>query len=449
MEKLRLLPKIDTLVANSAFLNLSHSLVLSLSRKVVEKKREQILSGDEDVDVELEAIISEVLNAYDEIFEGGTKPVINATGVIVHTNLGRSRISEELYERAKNLICRYSDLEYNIEDGVRGERYKNVANSFKILFDIEDVLVVNNNASAVFLILNTFVKNKEAIVSRGELVEIGGSFRVPDVMSESGAILKEVGTTNKTKISDYENNINENTSMLMKVHQSNFSIEGFSESATYSDIKNLADKRGLIDYFDLGSRYVGELPYNLSSHEPSLEKILKDRPSLISFSGDKLFGSIQAGIIFGKKELIAKLKKNQLLRMLRVDKITLALLEESLRAYILNDLNLIITRKLLSVSVEELEQRAYGFVQRLENSDICEVVNSCTFVGGGTLPNKKLPTVCVSFLTNAKKLEKLFREHLIIGRIENDRFMLDFRSIDKDEDTKLLNITKQVLKNFS
>jgi L-seryl-tRNA(Ser) seleniumtransferase len=305
-------------------------------------------------------------------------------------------------------------------------------------------LVVNNNASAVFLILNTFSNKKEAIVSRGELVEIGGSFRIPEVMSQSGAILNEVGATNKTKIADYENAINENTAMLMKVHQSNFSIEGFSEDTPYKNIKELCEKNNLIDYYDLGSGYIPSLPYNLGNNEPSLKVILKDFPSLISFSGDKLFGSVQAGIIAGKKELIDRLKKNQLLRMLRVDKITLALLEESIKSYLKEEFDKIPTLSMLFTSVDELKNRVLK-VQKKLGKEICEVIETKTVMGGGTLPNREFPSIALHIKGKADNLEKKFRKNLVIGRIEKDMFLLDFRSILPTQDDKIVKIVKKVI----
>jgi len=312
MNILRKLPKIDKIVLNPKFKGLNPTRLAEITKKKIENLRESILSKKIE-DFDDEELLKEIRYSYDKLFEPSLKPLINATGVILHTNMGRSLIAENLLGEASKVITNYSNLEYNQEKGCRGERYEHVSEHLKNLLHVEDVLVVNNNASAVFLILNTFSKNKEAIVSRGELVEIGGSFRIPEVMSQSGAILHEVGATNKTKQADYANAINENTAMLMKVHQSNFSIEGFSEDTNYADIKNLCVENNLIDYYDLGSGYIPELPYNLGNNEPSLKTILKDDPSLISFSGDKLFGSVQAGIIAGKKELIAKLKKNQLI----------------------------------------------------------------------------------------------------------------------------------------
>ncbi len=311
-------------------------------------------------------------------------------------------------------------------------------------------MVVNNNASAVFLILNTFCKNKEAVLSRGELVEIGGSFRVPEVMTQSGAILKEIGTTNKTHLRDYENAINENTAMLMKVHKSNYSIEGFFSEVSFEDISKLAQKNGLIDYFDMGSGHIFDLPFNLSKDEPSILELMKSNPSLLSFSGDKLLGSVQAGIIVGKKELIAKLKKNQLLRMLRVDKITLALLEESLNIYLKNELDKIPTLKMLNTKLEVLKQRANILKNSIDNFIKCEVIKSSTMVGGGTTPNKKIPTIALSLEyknLKANEIEKILRKNLIISRIENDKVLLDFRTILEKDIAIIEEILKKEFKN--
>jgi len=312
----------------------------------------------------------------------------------------------------------------------------------------EDVLIVNNNASAVFLVLNTFAKNKEVVVSRGELVEIGGSFRVPDVMASSGAILKEIGTTNKTHLKDYENACNENTSILMKVHKSNYSIEGFTSEVNHKDIVKTAQNNGVIDYYDMGSGHMIDLPYNLQQCEPSVLDIMKNDPSLLSFSGDKLLGSIQAGIIVGKKKYIDELKKNQLLRMLRVDKITLAILEDNITSLLLGETEDIPTLKMLFTSVDILEQRAKTLQNRIQ--DICEseVIQTSTVIGGGTTPNKKIPTIALSIKFNnykANKIEQIFRKVNIIGRIENDTFLLDFRTILETEINDIEVIIKKIL----
>ena len=335
---LKSIPKVDKFITNKAFEGLSKTLITKITKEVLENLRVEILNKKID-SFDEQTLISNVLRKYENLTQSSLKPVINATGIIVHTNLGRSLLDESLFKNAITIATSYNNLEYSLEEGKRGERYEHITKSLQALTSCEDALVVNNNASAVFLILNTFCKNKEAVLSRGELVEIGGSFRVPEVMTQSGAILKEIGTTNKTHLRDYENAINENTAMLMKVHKSNYSIEGFFSEVSFEDISKLAQKNGLIDYFDMGSGHIFDLPFNLSKDEPSILELMRSNPSLLSFSGDKLLGSVQAGIIVGKKELIAKLKKNQLLRMLRVYKITLALLEESLNIYLKNELD--------------------------------------------------------------------------------------------------------------
>ena len=443
MNPLRELPKVDKFITHPLFEGLNTHLVTRLAREAIESLREAILKKEVSFVDEL-ALVQSVKSTYEKLFEPSLKPLINATGVILHTNMGRSLISETLLERAKPIICNYSNLEYNLEQGCRGERYEHVSGHLKNLLHVEDVLVVNNNAAAVFLILNTFAKNKEVVVSRGELVEIGGSFRIPEVMKQSGALLHEVGATNKTKRADYHNAISENTAMLMKVHQSNFSMEGFSEAVAYEEIKALAQANHLIDYYDLGSGYVPKLPYHLGNREASLEEILACQPSLISFSGDKLFGSVQAGIIAGSKELIDALKKNQLLRMLRVDKITLSLLEESIKAYLKEEYEAIPTLWMLFQSVEELTQRALH-VKACVGENLCEIIMSDTYMGGGTLPNRKFPTVALHVKGKASVLEKKFREHHVIGRIENDQFLLDFRSLLPKVESQLIQTIKTIL----
>ncbi len=442
MNALRTLPKVDKCLTHPLFEGFNATLVMKIARAHIEELRQALIHKEIETFDE-ETLMREIKEAYDALFEPSLKPLINATGVILHTNMGRSLISKTLLERASNVICNYSNLEYNLELGSRGERYEHVSTHLKELLNVEDVLVVNNNASAVFLILNTFAKDQEVIVSRGELVEIGGSFRIPEVMKQSGAKLVEVGATNKTKITDYANAINENTVMLMKVHQSNFSIEGFSEDVAYENLKLLADQNNLLDYYDLGSGYIPKLPYNLGNREHSLSEILECSPSLISFSGDKLFGSVQAGIIAGRADLIAKLKKNQLLRMLRVDKITLSLLEESIKAYLKEEYEQIPTLWLLFRSVEELSQRALMFQEKI-GADYCEIIQSETYMGGGTLPNRRFPTIALHIKGKATTLEKKFREAHVIGRIENEQCLLVFRAILPSVEEKLIAIIETI-----
>lgn len=423
MNELRKLPQIDKFIKNERFFGLDTSLLTKVARAELESLRAQILGGQNCPG--LDAIVQNTLERYEKASNLSLRSLINATGVIIHTNLGRSAIDPEILRRAAPVITGYSNLEYSIEKGGRSNRYDYVGGLLAELFGFEDAVVVNNNASAVFLVLNTFSKGGEVIISRGELVEIGGSFRVPEVMANSGAILREVGTTNKTNLRDYEDAINENSKLILKVHRSNFDIVGFSEDVAMQSLSALARERNLIDYFDLGGGFYGELPYGLERNEPNL-KNLKDA-SLVSFSGDKLFGSVQCGIILGKKGLIAKLKKNQLLRMLRVDKVIISLLAESIKAYANREFELITTVKQLYKSVEELENTANFINSQLKTP--LEIVRTTTFVGGGTMPNKRIPSLALAVKGNANENEAKFRKNLVIGRIEEGKFLLDLRSV--------------------
>jgi L-seryl-tRNA(Ser) seleniumtransferase len=445
MTLLKSIPKIDKFINNKAFDGYSKSLITKISKEIIQNLRSDILNNNID-NIDENLLISQTIKEYEKQISPSLQTVINATGIIVHTNLGRSLINKDSLDKAIQIATSYNNLEYDLEKGKRGERYSHIVKTLQALTGCEDAIVVNNNASAVFLVLNTFCKGKEAVVSRGELVEIGGSFRVPEVMTQSGAILKEIGTTNKTHLRDYENAIGENTSMLMKVHKSNYSIEGFSSEVDFEDIVKTAQENGVIDYYDMGSGHMIDLPYNLSSNEPSIKELMKYNPSLLSFSGDKLLGSVQAGIIIGKKELIEKIKKNQLLRMLRVDKITLAILEDTLNSYLKDELDSIPTLKMLHTTVETLEQRANTLKEKLENICKCEVINTSTMVGGGTTPNKKIPSIALTIeYENYKpnKIEKILRQHNLIVRIENDKVLLDFRTISEDEIEKIEQIIKK------
>lgn len=450
MSLLKSIPKVDKFIMNEAFEGLSRTLITKIAKKTLEELRNDILNNKIEK-IDENTLINEVLDSYKDLTSPSLKSLINATGIIVHTNLGRSLLDEKSLTKAIKIATTYNNLEYDLKKGKRGERYEHITKSLQALTSCEDAIVVNNNASAVFLILNTFCKNKEVIVSRGELVEIGGSFRVPEVMNQSGAKLKEIGTTNKTHLRDYENAICEKTSMLMKVHKSNYSIEGFSSEVSFEEIVKIAQQNNLIDYFDMGSGHIIDLPYNLNKDEPSILDIMKYKPSLLSFSGDKLFGSVQAGIIIGKKELIAKIKKNQLLRMLRVDKITLALLEETLNSYLKNELDSIPTLKMLNTKIETLEQRANNLKEKCENFIKCEVIKTSTMVGGGTTPNKKIPTIALTLEYKnykANKLEEILRKNSIISRIENDKVLLDFRTILESDFKKIEEILKNLFESI-
>ncbi|RXJ79957.1 L-seryl-tRNA(Sec) selenium transferase [Arcobacter sp. F2176] len=446
MSLLKAIPKIDKFVSKKNFDGYSINLITKISQVIIENLRSEILQKNIS-EINEDKLVEEVLKTYEELVSPSLQKVINATGIIVHTNLGRSLLSKQSLEKAIEIATSYNNLEYDLKKGQRGERYAHIVKTLQALTGCEDAIVVNNNASAVFLIMNTFAKNKEVVVSRGELVEIGGSFRVPEVMAQSGAVLKEIGTTNKTHLRDYENAINENTSMLMKVHKSNYTIEGFSSDVEFEDIVKVASQNEVIDYYDMGSGHMIDLPFNLSSAEPSILKIMEYNPSLLSFSGDKLLGSVQAGIIIGKKELIEKIKKNQLLRMLRVDKITLAILEDTLNSYLTNDLENIPTLNMLYTKIEVLEQRANRLKKLIDNICKCEVIKNQTLIGGGTTPNKKIPTIALTLEYKdykPNKIEQLLRKNNLITRIENEKVLLDFRTIQEEEIEQIESIIKRV-----
>ena len=440
MQNLRTLPQIDKILNHKPFKDYNKGILARISRELLNSIRSNL----KDEEINEEKIYAQINKNYKAFEKKALKPLINATGIVMHTNLGRSVIDEKSWQRAKQIACSYSNLEYDLESGSRGNRYDYTGYLLSTLFGCEDALVVNNNASAVFLVLNTFGKGGRCVISRGELVEIGGGFRMPEVMKESGAILAEVGTTNKTRLSDYENALDENTKMLVKVHRSNFDIVGFKQDTSLEEVASLAKERGIISYYDLGGGAVSHLA--CCDSEPAPQKLVKTGVDLLSFSGDKLFGSVQAGIILGKKELIAKLRKNQLLRMLRSDKITLALLASTVLSYLDKDYNSVPTVFLLSRSTSELKSVA----KRINNSckNIASIIDTATFGGGGTLPNVKIQSVALAF--KAKKgqkienLERDFRQKGVIGRIENQCFLLDLRSVLPSDESALITAINSI-----
>lgn len=433
------LPQIDKIINLQCFKNAPKPVIARIARDIINEQRELLIQ--EKNALNKEQIIAKIISEYENFKRKSLQRVINASGIVLHTNLGRSVIDESIYERAKSVICGYSNLEYDLQTGARSNRYDYSGALLSALFGCEDALIVNNNAAAVFLVLNTFAKNAQVIVSRGELVEIGGGFRIPEVMNASGAILNEIGTTNKTRLSDYENAINENTKMLLKVHRSNFQIQGFSSEVSINELANLGKKHEILSYYDLGSGSYAPLSWGLERIQASATKLLFSGVDLLSFSGDKLFGSVQAGIILANKNLIARLRSNQLLRMLRADKITLSLLCQSVMAYLKNENHLITTQKLINKSLNELESLANALISGLnENAKKrAKIIKTSTFVGGGSLPNKQIPSIALQLSGNAKSLQTQFRAKNIIGRIENECFLLDLRAL-LDDDISALNL---------
>lgn len=428
MDKIKKFPQIGTLIEDETLKEYPFYLRAYFCKNIVANLK-ALGENNCEKSILLEKIKSEIK----KYLRKDLQSVINATGVIIHTNLGRSVIDESIFNQCKDQICNYVNLEFDLENGKRGSRYALVLEKLKMLFECEDALVVNNNAAAVFLILNSLCFNKEIISSRGELVEIGGSFRVPEVIKAAGVKLKEVGTSNKTHLKDYEEAIDENTKLLLKTHKSNFALIGFQSDVSIVELDKLAKEKGILTYYDLGSGWCENLNKELAKNEPMIKKVLKNC-DILSFSGDKLFGSVQAGIILGKKDLIEKIKKNQLLRMLRVDKITLALLNETLKVYLEKDYNKITTLRLLNDDIKHIEQKALWVQQRIKFES--EIKNSKSLVGGGSMPDRTLESRVLSFKGKALILQEKFREKNIIGRVENDSFVLDFRTIrESDLDT--------------
>ena len=421
-------------------------LVLDSIRQVIDEKRKLIINLDnnnQEIKINFEDIVINSIIKIKENYSLSLKRVINGTGVILHTNLGRSLLSENIKDEVWEIASKYSNLEYNIDKGERGSRYVHLVDIIRKLTGAEDVLVVNNNAAALLLILNTLAKDGETIVSRGELVEVGGSFRIPSIMSLSGTKLVEVGSTNKTHIIDYEEVISEDTKVLMKVHTSNYKILGFTESVGLDSLSLLSKKYNIPLIEDLGSGVFIDLSKYGLSYEPTVLDSIKNGADIVTFSGDKMLGGPQAGIIVGKKEYISKMKKNQLTRALRVDKITICALEATLRMYLDENeaINNIPTLKMLTYTSEELKSKANKLFSLLNSLNLDAKINiedSFSQVGGGSMPIEKLKTFVISIIPSkisVSSLEKKLRlsKSNIIGRISDNKYILDVRTIFEDE----------------
>ncbi|WP_270181944.1 L-seryl-tRNA(Sec) selenium transferase [Alkalihalobacillus sp. CinArs1] len=380
------------------------------------------------------------------------RPVINATGVVLHTNLGRARLSERALTGLTDVARSYSTLEYNLSTGKRGSRHDIAESLICEATGAEAAMVVNNNAAAVYLVLRALANEQEVIVSRGELVEIGGSFRVSSIMRESGALLKEVGTTNKTHLYDYEEAVSENTSMIMKVHRSNFSIVGFTEEVERKTLSSFARSNQVIYYEDLGSGAIFDYHKYGIGEEPTVPTVLKEGADVVSFSGDKLLGGPQAGIIAGKKALIDKLKKHQLARVLRVDKFTLTALESTLQQHLMNEeTNIPVVRDIL-LSKEEINVRSRDFIETLHEKTTgyhTEILEDVSQVGGGTMPEVNLDTFVIAITSDrltSNEIEKGLREFEVpvIARLKEDRILLDLRTVSKDEEMHIIDALRSI-----
>jgi len=447
----QMIPKVDEILADDRILDIlktsSRKIVIEAINEEIDKIRSLIQENEDEnrIITELNELILNIINNCIAKNKFSLRRVVNATGVIIHTNLGRSLLNPDIIDNIMQISTNYSNLEFDIEKGKRGSRYSHLEKIISQITGGEAALVVNNNAAAVLLVLSTVAKNKNVIVSRGELIEIGGSFRIPEVMEQSGAILKEVGTTNKTHFEDYLNAIDDETSCIMKVHTSNYKILGFTSDVPVSELKKLkSDKILLIE--DLGSGVLIDLSKYGISYEPTVSDSIKNGADIVTFSGDKLLGGPQAGIIVGKKELIDKMKKNPLTRALRVDKFTISALEATFRYYLdeATALSNIPTLSMIVKSIDEIEKQVLRVIDILKpkiNSEeiIFDIVDDFSEVGGGSLPLEKINTKCLAIELlrgNIVDFERNLRNYEIpvISRIFKDRVLFDFRTIREDEE---------------
>jgi L-seryl-tRNA(Ser) seleniumtransferase len=461
---LRMLPGIDTILeicdTEPFFENIPKSVLVRSGRSVVEDLRADILDGKHDISEQSltePSIMEEVKLRVKTIMAPNLIRTVNATGVVVHTNLGRSLLSDAAVENLLNIAKKYSNLEFDLSKGTRGSRNSNVEDIICELSGAEDAMVVNNNAGAVFLCLETISKGKKAIVSRGELVEIGGSFRIPDVMAKSGAILREVGTTNRTHFTDYERAIEDDTGLLLKVHTSNYSIVGFASDVSLEDLVSLGAKFRIPVMKDLGSgTFVDFSEFGLLK-EPTVQETVATGADVITFSGDKLLGGPQAGIIVGRRSILDEIKQNPITRALRLDKLTLAALETTLRHYRNMDdaIASIPTLRMLTLPIHEVEAKAKALEEMLESIGDArmsvKLINTSSRAGGGSLPLLKLPSKGVGAIISgisANTIESHMRSHdpPVIGRIEEDVFIMDLRTILDDELPIIKNAFENMLK---
>lgn len=445
---LQTLPKVDeclALLKKELPAETPLAIMKSVVQQSIELEREKILQQN---DAWLEKTTAEWLQIFQQNIakklSSNFKRVINGTGVVIHTNLGRSILSPKTTDCLARAGGYYSNLEFNLESGKRGSRYSLVEEIICELTGAEAALVVNNNAAAVLIALDTLARDKEVIVSRGQLVEIGGSFRIPDVMQKSGAILQEVGATNRTHLYDYQQAITDKTMLLLRVHTSNFRIIGFTSEVSAAEMVKLARENNLITMEDLGSGSLIDLSQFGFPKEPTVQEIVKAGIDVVTFSGDKLLGGPQAGIIVGKKDVITAIKQNPLNRALRIDKFTLSSLESVLREYfdLSQALKNIPTLAMLTIAPAELKKRAQRIERRLKKVLVphCKVtiVPTISRVGGGALPETGIDSWAVDLEPTAMKLshfEKNLRKLAIpvIGRIENERFLIDVRTVQERE----------------
>lgn len=455
----RSIPKVDVLLADEQIQGLietySRDTVMEAVRTQTDRLRAFIGTCTDEGEAlgKINALKDDVARAVKSLHTPNMRKVINGTGTVLHTNLGRAPICEEHMKKAAELVTGYSNLEYNLEEGKRGERYSHFEELLCRLTGAEAAMAVNNNAAAVMLILSSLAKGGEVIVSRGELVEIGGKFRIPDVMEQSGASLVEVGTTNKTHYSDYEEAVTEETKALLKVHTSNYRIVGFTDSVTIEELLPLAKEHHIPLIEDLGSGVLIDLSKYGLTYEPTVQDSIAKGADVVCFSGDKLLGGPQAGIIIGKKEYISKMKKNQLTRALRIDKFTAAALELVLQEYLSEEkaLQHIPVLSMITRKPEEVKKDASALVRKLKRAHLparVELISCQSQIGGGSLPMERLSSYGAAIhpeKISVPVLEERMR-HLevpIIPRVVNDTILIDARTLQKGDGDLLVRQLKE------
>ncbi|MFH1954642.1 MAG: L-seryl-tRNA(Sec) selenium transferase [Pseudomonadota bacterium] len=445
------IPAVDQLLIRPALEKALEShpkgLVLKAIHQVLDGIRTEIQEGriaETGDELETEPVSWRVLETLEEISMPSLRNVINATGVVVHTNLGRSILPERVIDKFRSIAGGYSNLEFDLGKGKRGSRYVHVEEILKELTSAEAAMVVNNNAAAVLIALETLAKGREVVVSRGQLVEIGGSFRIPDVMRKSGAKMVEVGTTNKTHLKDYEEVIGPQTSLLLKVHTSNFQVVGFTEEVPLPELAKLGERHGIPVMEDLGSGCLVDFSSYGLVREPTVQEALAQGADLVTFSGDKLLGGPQAGIILGRKDLVEAIRRNPLSRALRIDKLTLLALEETLRLYRDHRIAMkeIPTLKMICQSYDAMKkkaQRLYRLLSDSKNDNFSiEMIDGASKVGGGALPLQELKSRLLCLIPkrlSSHQMEAWLRAYSppVITRLEKDRVMLDVRTIQEKE----------------
>jgi L-seryl-tRNA(Ser) seleniumtransferase len=460
----RQLPSVDELLRIPALQHATqrfgHTATLEASRKFIDDLRNRVSAGSIDEDTLAAELAQGSLTIEQSLNDSqnySLRPVINATGVILHTNLGRAPLSEAALQRVVEVGRGYSNLEFDLDTGERGKRDVHVSRLFAKLLNSSDrevsTIVVNNNAAAVLLALNALAEGGEVIVSRGELVEIGGSFRIPDVMTKSGAILREVGTTNRTRIADYESAITDKTKLLLRVHRSNFQIVGFTEQPSLQELAELGRKHNIAVMEDLGSGELFDLRNVGVRGEPMIVDSLRAGVNVVTFSGDKLLGGPQAGLISGDPGLVKKIRGNPLFRALRVDKMFYAALEATLLAYLREDYDSIPTLRMMRVSEDELQHRAEHIVQHLRISSpqlAVEVVESRSVLGGGSAPGTTLPSRAVAVKAEGISIDQILSrlrewETPVVARLEDDRVLLDLRTIAAEQDGLIIALLESLV----